>query len=396
MRIYTCTPVEFGGGPDFFARDSGLLCRGFQSLGIESHAIMPGASRANDDPDLIRTNYENLESATWWQAQKIDALVLYAWGRPKFRKVALAIRRAGIFLILNQDNGGFISPLAGWRGWLQERWIMSGQGADLSAWLRFLITTLKEFTYGLLITDPLRALHLKQSNVIACVSPQAVDCYRRLCRIYGGPTLADRVTLIPHAVESHFSYHSEPKNRHIVCVGRWDDQIQKRPKMLLRVITRLLEEDPLVSISIAGSITDEIRLWHSSMRPIDRDRIHLCGAMERSELAALLNRSQIFYSPSAYESFGIAAAEALCCGCSVVGTRSLAMPAFEWFVTKNSGTLGEDNVTSHVSALLIELKAWDESKRQPEQISSTWRERLHAPRLAQSIVSMLGQTVSFS
>jgi glycosyltransferase involved in cell wall biosynthesis len=132
------------------------------------------------------------------------------------------------------------------------------------------------------------------------------------------------------------------------------------------------------------------------MRPIDRDRIHLCGAMERSELAALLNRSQIFYSPSAYESFGIAAAEALCCGCSVVGTQSLAMPAFEWFVSENSGTLGEDNVTSHVSALLIELKAWDESKRQPEQISSTWRERLHAPRLAQSIVNMKEQTVIFS
>ena len=72
---------------------------------------MPGDTQANDEPDLIRTMYANLESALWWREQKIDVLVLYAWGRPKFRKVACAIREAGIFLILNQDNGGYICPL---------------------------------------------------------------------------------------------------------------------------------------------------------------------------------------------------------------------------------------------------------------------------------------------
>jgi hypothetical protein len=30
MRIFTCTPVAFGGGVDFFTRESGLLCRGLQ------------------------------------------------------------------------------------------------------------------------------------------------------------------------------------------------------------------------------------------------------------------------------------------------------------------------------------------------------------------------------
>ena len=104
MRLFTCTPVEFGGGPDFFARDSGLLCRGLQSLGIESRAIMPGEVMAIDEPDLIRTAYANLESPAWWREQKIDVLVLYAWGRPKFRKVARAIHDAGIFL--NQTGEG--------------------------------------------------------------------------------------------------------------------------------------------------------------------------------------------------------------------------------------------------------------------------------------------------
>ena len=128
MRFFTCTPVAFGGGADFFTRDSGLLCRGFQALGIDSRAVMPGARKPEECADLLRTDYKNLESAEWWRAQDLDGVVLYAWGRPRFRKVAAAIHNAGIFLVLNQDNGGLVSPLAGLRDWLAEQWIHGGQG----------------------------------------------------------------------------------------------------------------------------------------------------------------------------------------------------------------------------------------------------------------------------
>lgn len=101
MRWYTCTPVAFGGGPDFFARDSGLLCRGFQQIGIESCAVMPGPKVPEDEPDLLRTDYANLESAVWWRGHQLDGVVLYAWGSPRYRFVAKAIHEAGIFLVLN-------------------------------------------------------------------------------------------------------------------------------------------------------------------------------------------------------------------------------------------------------------------------------------------------------
>ena len=179
MRIFTCTPVAFGGGPDFFARDSGLLCRGFQAIGCESMAVMPGERKPEDETDLIRTEFTNLESVDWWRGQDLDGVVLYAWGRPKFRKVAAAIHEAGIFLVLNQDNGGLVSPLAGFRDWLEEQWILSGQGRGLGTWLRFLKLVLRGLSVGLLLTDPLRAAHLKHGNVIACVSPKAAEHSRR-------------------------------------------------------------------------------------------------------------------------------------------------------------------------------------------------------------------------
>jgi glycosyltransferase involved in cell wall biosynthesis len=390
MRIFTCTPVAFGGGPDFFARDSGLLCRGFQALGIESSAIMPGEKRSDDEPDLIRTAYANLESTTWWRDQKIDAVVLYAWGRPKFREVARAIHQAGIFLILNQDNGGFISPLAGWRGWFQEKWIMSGQGAGLRSWLRFLVSILKESTLGLLLTDPLRADHLKQGDIIACVSPQAAEVYRHLCNRYDGNGLASRVRVIPHAVEPIFHDTGAKRSKQIICVGRWSDIVQKRQDRMIEVFDRLLNKDQNVSIVIVGYRTDDLREWHHNLVDWNKSRVKLLGGIGRSELAALMAESQVFYSSSAYESFGIAAAEALCSGCSVVAHRSVSMASFEWFVSDNSGTLADvDSIDAHVEALSAELEAWKKGLRIASNISQTWCQRLHAEQVVREVVKII-------
>ncbi len=393
MRIYTCTPVAFGGGADFFARDSGLLCRGFQSLGIESRAVMPGDRKPEDRADLIRTDFANLESADWWRSQSLDRVVLYAWGRPKFRKVAKAIHDAGIFLVLNQDNGGLVSPLAGFQNWLLEQWILAGQGRGASAWLRFLQLSLRGLSVGLLLTDPLRATHLKHGDVIACVSPKAAEHYRKLCRKYGGADLANRVQVIPHAVEERFRFTGEPKRRQVACVGRWQDIVQKRTWLLIEVIDALIAADEDVSVVIAGTVTDELRLWHESLEPVQGNRVQLAGKVDRDELAGILDESQVFYSPSAFESFGIAAAEALCSGCSVVAGRSVSMAAFEWYISENSGTLAERNdAHEHLAAVRKELDSWHNGMRNAQQISDVWGKRLHADKVAEQVVSQVGPT----
>ncbi len=383
MRFFTCTPVAFGGGADFFARDSGLLCRGFQSIGVESRAVMPGERKPEDEVDLIRTDFANLESADWWRAQNLDGVVLYAWGRPRFRKVAAAIHQAGIFLVLNQDNGGLVSPLAGFRDWLAEQWILAGQGCGAGAWLRFLKLTLRGLSAGLTLTDPLRAAHLKQGDVIACVSPKAAEHYRKLCRIYGGRDLADRVRVVPHAVESRFRFSSGQKRRQVACVGRWQDVVQKRPWLLMEVVGSLLAADKEVSVVIAGNPTDELETWHRSLPELLRKRVQVRGRVDRGELAEILAESQVFYSPSAFESFGIAAAEALCSGCSVVAGRSVSMAGFEWFVSEDSGLLaGADDAQGHLQALKQELDSWSQGKRDPQAISAIWSGRLHAEQVA--------------
>jgi glycosyltransferase involved in cell wall biosynthesis len=385
MRIFTCTPVDFGGGADFFARDSGLLCRGFQAAGVESRAVMPGERRPGDEEDLIRGDFGSLEEPEWWRDCGLDGVVLYAWGSPKFRKVAKAIRDAGLFLVLNQDNGGLVSPLAGLRDWWSEQRNVSGGGAAL--WK----LAAKGMSHGLLVTDPRRAAHLGCGDIIACVSPRAAERYRHLCRIYGGEGLASRVRVLPHAVEPRFRCLDISRKRQIACIGRWEDHVQKRPDLLMRVTGELLDRDFSATVVIAGRATPAMVAWHRALPADAAARVRLIGHSGREELVEVLNESQVFYSPSAFESFGIAAAEALCCGCSVVAAESVSMAAFEWFVSEDSGKLcGIDDVTGHVDALLGELDAWHVGLRDAQGISTTWAERLHADRLARTILEWAG------
>lgn len=115
MKWYTCTPVSFKGDHTFFSRDSGAFCKAFQRIGVESRAIMPTPVQENDEPDLIRTEYANLEDPVWWKSLGIDGLILYGWGMGKYLPIARAIHEAGIFLVVYMDSSGLFFP---WQYWL--------------------------------------------------------------------------------------------------------------------------------------------------------------------------------------------------------------------------------------------------------------------------------------
>ena len=394
MRWFTCTPFPFGGGPDFFARDSGLLCRGFRMIGVESMAVMPGERKPEDVADLIRTDYANLESAEWWRAHKLDGVVLYAWGAPRYRRVAKAIRDSGTRLVLNQDSSGLVSPLSGIWPWLREQAVLNGGMASPHTTIRSAVAIAKGLTLGLLRTEPLRAVHLRQGDIIAALHPDAAENYRRLCRIYGGKDLAARVAVIPHAISPSLSYGegSLAKQNRIIAIGRWDDVIQKRPALLTEVIGRLLSRDSHVAVDIVGNLTERIRAWHHGLPPDAARRVHLHGKLPHEEIRRLLLAARVLYCPSAYESFHIASAEALCCGCSVVAADMPTLASVRWFVSRDSGTLAAtDDANGHLEALVRELSLWETGGRDPMTISDIWTEILHADKVAERIVKVIAE-----
>jgi glycosyltransferase involved in cell wall biosynthesis len=161
--------------------------------------------------------------------------------------------------------------------------------------------------------------------------------------------------------------------------------------MLMEVVEALLDRDADVSIVIAGVAIPEMHAWHQRLPLGQSERVTISGKMSRDGLVDLFQQSQVFYSPSAYESFGIAAAESLCCGCSVVATQSVSMSAFDWFVSENSGYVAcADRVPEHVAAIQSELQAWDCGERDANLIAQLWGQRLLSSRVAEKVVAMIG------
>lgn len=171
-RWFTCTPVRFTGDERFFARDSGLLCKGFQEIGVHCKAIMPGPAMSNDQSeDLIRTDFTNLEDASWWKSLGGNGVVLYAWGLGKYRRVASAIKQSGMSLVSHLDSAGMLGPVSGNRDFLASAWeLSSGRcGSSSTGLLQFVTTIAYHYSIGVIRNDFGRAAHLKHADLIGAI-----------------------------------------------------------------------------------------------------------------------------------------------------------------------------------------------------------------------------------
>ena len=356
---------------------------------------MPGPEMPDDcRDDLIRTPYRNLESADWWKATGAQGVVLYAWGAPRYYPIARAIRRAGLKLVCNMDTSGTFGVLGGAFEYWGAQWrILNGLGVSPSSVTMFFLKFISSISWSLLKNDTGRARHLRQADLIGAVSPIAVQRIRRVCRWYGGPSMAARVQLIPHAVSLHMNYAGQPKQLRVVSVGRWqpEDWRQKNPRLLLETATRVLRRNPKAELVVVGSMDPTLEREFSALAVKAQGRLRVAGRLSNQEIADLLQTAQISFCSSNHESFHIASAEALCCGCSVVAPDLPELPSLKWFVGENSGRLASRDPAALAVALHEEMQVWSRGGRKPHSIASTWGERLHADRVATLILDLLGK-----
>ena len=392
-RWLTCTPVRFPGDESFFARDSGLLCRGFQALGVPCQAVMPGPPLPGDcTRDLIRTAYRNLESPPWWRATGAEGVVLYAWGAARYFPVARAIRQAGLKLVCNLDTSGTFGILGGPLEYWGALWrIQNGLGISPRSLTVFGAKFLSSFTWSLLKHDLGRSRHLHQADLIGAVSPLAVERIRRVCRWYGGEALASRVRLIPHPVAMVMTYSNQIKKPRVVTVGRWTPEAwrQKNPFLLSEVATRVLHQNPRSEFVVVGAMEEGLRRRMLESAGSAADRIRITGRLSHPNLVDLYQVSQVSLCTSNHESFHISSAEALCCGCSVVAPSLPELPSFAWFTSEASGRLAARHPSALARAVLDELALWSQAGRDASQIAPPWCRRLHADRVAAGLLDQL-------
>jgi len=389
MKWYTCTPVPFKGDHTFFCRDSGAFCKAFQRIGVESRAIMPTPVQDGDDPDLIRTEYANLEDPAWWKSLGIDGLILYAWGMGKYAPIARAIHEAGIFLVVFMDTSGLFYPWRYWKVLTRHLWDMErSRKGKWKGSVHFCLRFCKAHTVGALNAGVKK--HLKCADLITFPTPLALDSIRKNKKIYGD--LGNRTALIPTPINSHRNSDfpgKEEKNNLIIAVGRWDDEFQKNTQLLIKTLEQFLLKNTDWNIEVYGIIPSFMKKWHKSLLFQYRTRIGMAGVVPNKELQKSYLKAKILLCTSRFESSHIASAEALCAGASVVGPRlTPQLNSLQWYVSHDSGTLSpQDTPDSLAEALLEEIRAWDEGERNPEEISRYWCSQLHAENSCKRIIA---------
>lgn len=313
--------------------------------------------------NLIRTEYKNLKSVKWWKGLKIDVLVLYSWGAPKYLPIARAVKKAGILLMIHMDTSG---DFEGWKWPYMSR---------LSKTYRYLKVH---------VQDILRSLHLQYADIITAGATVLTHISKRC---HYGKWIEDRGFPMSNPISPQCHYNGGEKKDIILCIGRWGDKIQKRPEMMMDTISVYYQRGGNAITKICGTITSEIKLWHSSLPEDIAHKIHLIGYVNNAELVQQYNEAKIILCPSRHEGSHIVSAEALCCGCSVVVSNLPApLRTVHWYTTKNSGTISnEDTAESLAQAIFDELNSWDKGKRNGEDIASSWQPYFHVDKVFNQI-----------
>lgn len=343
----------------------------------------------------MRTPYANLENPLWWKSLRGQGVVLYAWGSPRYLPIARAIRQAGLSLVCNMDTSGMLGVLAGPVVYWGSLWrIAHGIGHTPASWAWWLGRLVSSCTWSLVKTDPGRARHLRQAHLIGAVSPLAWQHLRRVCRWYGGEALASRVHLIPHPVNPQMQYNGQRKRPLVVSVARWhrEDWRQKNPRLLMQTLALVLQENPEVTGQVVGRMEEEIKTEFLRTVGPHRNRLILSGRIPNPDLVPLLQSAQISLCTSNHESFHIASAEALCCGCSVVAPDLPELPSLRWFTGESCGQLAEKSPERLAQGVTEELRLWRNHQRDASHIGSLWGGRLHADRVAERILHLLSSS----
>jgi len=156
---------------------------------------------------------------------------------------------------------------------------------------------------------------------------------RQTQRAFPGVPAAQKVIPIANGISMTEPVRQEAKERLIVFVGRLAEV--KRPAMMARAFARLARATASTAapwrLEIAGADGPCPRggtSW-SEMRRLLGTAAEHCrywGVVDRPHLFEILRRARVIAVPSAFESFGLAALEAMTFGCIPVVSNDTALP----------------------------------------------------------------------
>lgn len=390
MKIHTCALMPFAADDSFFTRDSGLLSRTLQDLGIESKVVMP-AREGTDPADVIRASPEEFIDPDWWRALEINAVIFITWGFKQHTPVVRAARAAGIHTCAIIETSGNPFPYGEIALTIQTFW---RKGKYIDGFLkRFVGTVIRTIYFGAKgLTDQYhRSVQIGVPHIAAYDTPSGMERCLNTVKWFPWIKSQSRPVLLGYPIPDFFAPRPHNERRiNVVSIARWDALRHKRPHVLMAMIELVLPINSTVTFEIFGRLIPAMERWHAELTDNSRNRVLLRGVQPSAVISEAIGSSQILYCPSATDGIPLAVVEGLCGGCTVVGLKTPDVAGLYWAASRGDGTFaGDDSASAHAGAILTELNLWREDQRDPLAISARWKDWFSARQVALRSIELL-------
>jgi glycosyltransferase involved in cell wall biosynthesis len=336
------------------------------------------------------TEFYNQE---FWLKNDSDVIIAYplqgALYSPLIKKMKLGKKK----ILLKFDSDGKIAyPLQRHhlRIPLNERLTVHNLVSDV--WWRLPFKSLKRRKHAKVAAETIRQVELSDGALIE--SPEALSNLNYFLAAWGRSDLIKKTHFIPNPVTPEFvEGEVGAKENIVVSHGRWDDFKVKNTHVMAETIVEFLKNRPDYRAVIFGSGIEKVKTLIADAPKNVKDRIEISGYIEHEKVKDILKNAKILFVPSRWESFSIAAAEALCTGCSIVGTpaealRYLSMQGFSGTV---ASTFDREAI---LAALMQDAIKWERGNYEPEKIATFWRAKLDRRIIAQALENLVKGTVT--
>jgi glycosyltransferase involved in cell wall biosynthesis len=323
MRILLYTDLRIQPKELFWHRDLGLLTKAFRELGHDAWLVVHPTTKptrnlkpATRNGPVIWASASDVRSPSWWRLHKPDLVILGLWTRPKYDPVRRAALAATPRVIERADSDGMRTASCGLKIYARRRYdYFRDRTYRWPAPLSIPASAL--YSLASILATPWIEARLAQTlkllPAVAIETPHATALWKGLAAKTGADPF--RIHCIPHPIQTDIFKRDPavPKKDQIISVGRWESY-QKNLPLLVKTLTGFLKENPSWKALIVGSGLPQTPP-HSN--------ILLSAALSPTQLARQMQESKFFLAASRYESFGLAAAEAQACGCTILDANLL-------------------------------------------------------------------------
>ena len=331
VRILLYTDLKVSASNLFWHRDLGLLTKAFRALGHDAWLVVHPAFQITSKikistPKTAKTpviwaSPNDVRNPGWWQSHRPNLIILGLWTRPRYDSIRRAALSATPRVIERADSDGMRTASCGLSTYARRRYdYFRDRSCRWPAWLSIPMAGL--YAAAQVFSTPWLEFRLRKTlRLIPCLileTPQSLLRWQDLARRIGADPA--RMHFVPHPVQTHFFHarSSVRRKNQTISVGRWESY-QKNLPALQEHLARFLSTHPKWVSLVVGS-----GLPAKSLHP----RILFLPPMSPQRLARIMQDSKYFIFSSRYESFCLAAAEAACCGCRVMGPAELEVTRF--------------------------------------------------------------------